>query len=130
MDFFKGINLKLLAMEHMLKLHPKWQGKAVLVQIANPARGRGRDLDEIQTSCKRINDQFGKPGYEPIVFIDKLVSISERMSYYTIAECVVVTDVRDGVNLTPYHHMNILHADRVYLVPNQVQIQMFPKRAC
>ncbi|KAF5183889.1 Alpha,alpha-trehalose-phosphate synthase [UDP-forming] [Thalictrum thalictroides] len=109
MDIFKGINLKLLAMEHMLKLHPKWQGKAVLVQIANPARGRGRDLDEIQAeiqaSCKRINDQFGKPGYEPIVFIDKPVSISERMAYYTIAECVVVTAVRDGMNLTPYEYI-------------------------
>ncbi|PIA33897.1 hypothetical protein AQUCO_03900035v1 [Aquilegia coerulea] len=109
MDIFKGINLKLLAMEQMLKLHPKWQGKAVLVQIANPARGRGRDLDEIQaeiqTSCKRINEQFGKPGYEPIVFIDKPVSISERMAYYTIAECVVVTAVRDGMNLTPYEYI-------------------------
>ncbi|KAL0306776.1 UNVERIFIED_CONTAM: putative alpha,alpha-trehalose-phosphate synthase [UDP-forming] 7 [Sesamum radiatum] len=31
MDIFKGINLKLLAMEQMLKQHPNWQGRAVLV---------------------------------------------------------------------------------------------------
>ncbi|KAL2524670.1 hypothetical protein Adt_09724 [Abeliophyllum distichum] len=66
MDIFKGINLKLLAMEHMLKEHPKWQGRAVLVQIANPARGKGIDLEEIQAeiedSCKRINKELGKPG--------------------------------------------------------------------
>ncbi|KAL5707397.1 hypothetical protein ACHQM5_018301 [Ranunculus cassubicifolius] len=109
MDIFKGINLKLLAMEHLLKHHPKWQGRAVMVQIANPARGRGRDLDEIQAeihaSCKRINEQFGNPGYEPIVYIDKPVSISERMAFYTIAECVVVTAVRDGMNLTPYEYI-------------------------
>ncbi|KAJ4981834.1 hypothetical protein NE237_032671 [Protea cynaroides] len=109
MDIFKGINLRLLAMEQMLKQHPKWQGRAVLVQIANPARGRGRNLDEIEeeikTSCRRINEQFGQPGYEPVVYIDKPVSVSERMAFYTIAECVVVTAVRDGMNLTPYEYI-------------------------
>ncbi|XP_016580879.2 probable alpha,alpha-trehalose-phosphate synthase [UDP-forming] 7 [Capsicum annuum] len=109
LDIFKGINLKLLAMEHMLKQHPKWQGQAVLVQIANPMRGKGIDLEEIQAeiqeSCKRINKQFGKPGYEPIVYIDRSVSSSECMAYYSVAECVVVTAVRDGMNLTPYEYI-------------------------
>lgn len=109
MDIFKGVDLKLLAMEHLLKQHPKWQGRAVLVQIANPARGRGKDLEEIQAeihaSCKRINETFGWPGYEPVVFIDKPLSLSERAAYHTIAECVVVTAVRDGMNLTPYEYI-------------------------
>ncbi|KAM7265552.1 hypothetical protein ACFE04_003235 [Oxalis oulophora] len=109
MDIFKGINLKLLAMEHLLKHHPTWQGRAVLVQITNPARGRGKDLEEIQEeirlSRKRINDTYGQPGYEPIVFIDSPVSLSERAAYYTIAECVVVSAVRDGMNLTPYEYI-------------------------
>ncbi|KAL1812751.1 hypothetical protein DCAR_0625002 [Daucus carota subsp. sativus] len=109
MDVFKGINLKLLAMEQMLKQHPDWQGRAVLVQIVNPARGKGIDLEqtraEILESCKRINAKFGKPGYEPIVFIDKPLSMSEKISYFSIAECVVVTAVRDGMNLTPYEYI-------------------------
>ncbi|KAK6264582.1 Glycosyl transferase [Theobroma cacao] len=109
MDVFKGVNLKLLAMEQLLKQHPKWQGRAVLVQITNPARGRGKDLEEIQAeiqaSCKRINETFGQPGYDPIVFIDRPVSLSERVAYYTVVECVVVTAVRDGMNLTPYEYI-------------------------
>ncbi|KAK9088723.1 hypothetical protein Scep_027805 [Stephania cephalantha] len=109
MDIFKGINLKLLAMEQLLKVHPKWQGRAILVQIANPARGTGRDLEEIQAeikeSCKRINETYGEPGYEPIVFIDRPVSFGERMAFYAVAECVVVTAVRDGMNLTPYEYI-------------------------
>ncbi|KAL1562800.1 putative alpha,alpha-trehalose-phosphate synthase [UDP-forming] 7 [Salvia divinorum] len=109
MDIFKGINLKLLAMEHMLKQHPNWQGRAVLVQIANPSRGKGINLDEINReigeSCQRINKELGRPGYEPIVFIHRSLSISERMAYYSIAECVVVTAVRDGMNLTPYEYI-------------------------
>ncbi|KAG1346538.1 Alpha,alpha-trehalose-phosphate synthase [UDP-forming] 5 [Cocos nucifera] len=109
MDIFKGINLKMLAFEHMLRLHPKWKGRAVLVQIANPARGRGRDLEEIQAeieeSCRRINEEFGNSEYSPVVFIDRPVSIVERIAFYTIAECVVVTAVRDGMNLTPYEYI-------------------------
>ncbi|XP_020272721.1 probable alpha,alpha-trehalose-phosphate synthase [UDP-forming] 7 [Asparagus officinalis] len=113
MDIFKGINLKLLAFEELLKSHPKWQGRAVLVQIANPARGRGRDLEDIQAeiveSCKRINAQFGNSDYSPVVFIDRPVSPAERIAYYTIAECVVVTPVRDGMNLTPYEYIVCRH---------------------
>lgn len=109
MDIFKGIDLKILAMEQMLMQHPKWQGRAVLVQIANPARGKGKDLEEIQaeikTSIERINDKFRQPGYEPIVFIDQPVSLGERAAYYTVAECVAVTAVRDGMNLTPYEYI-------------------------
>ncbi|RWW59137.1 hypothetical protein BHE74_00033991 [Ensete ventricosum] len=109
MDIFKGINLKLLAFEHMLKLHPKWQGRAVLVQIANPARAHGKDLKEIQIeieeSCERINKAFGHGGYSPVVLIDRTISAVEKIAYYTVAECVVVTAVRDGMNLTPYEYI-------------------------
>ncbi|OWM72986.1 probable alpha,alpha-trehalose-phosphate synthase [UDP-forming] 7 [Punica granatum] len=109
MDIFKGVNLKFLAMEQMLTQHPKWQGKAVLVQITNPARGKGKEIEEIQAeiheSCKRINETFGHAGYKPIVFIDRPVSVTEKAAYFTIAECVVVTAVRDGMNLTPYEYI-------------------------
>lgn len=109
MDIFKGINLKILAMEQMLRQHPKWQGRAVLVQIVNPARGKGIHLEEIhseiQESCDRINRIFGRPGYDPIVFVDRAVPIAEKVAYYSIAECVIVTAVRDGMNLTPYEYI-------------------------
>ncbi|KAG0485791.1 hypothetical protein HPP92_009870 [Vanilla planifolia] len=109
MDIFKGINLKLFAFEQMLKTHTKCQGKVVLVQIANPARGRGRDLEEVKVeilqTCKRINEHFGNANYQPVVFLDLPMSIEERIAYYTIAECVVVTAVRDGMNLTPYEYI-------------------------
>ncbi|XP_021893582.1 alpha,alpha-trehalose-phosphate synthase [UDP-forming] 5-like [Carica papaya] len=41
MDIFKGISLKLLAMEQLLMQHPDKRGDVVLVQIANPARVSG-----------------------------------------------------------------------------------------
>ncbi|KAG8077804.1 hypothetical protein GUJ93_ZPchr0007g4241 [Zizania palustris] len=109
MDIFKGINLKFLAFEQMLKMHAEWQGRAVLVQITNPRGGSGKDLEEIQAeideSCKRINGQFGRPGYIPVVLVNRALSSMERMAYYTVAECVVVTAVRDGMNLAPYEYI-------------------------
>lgn len=109
MDIFKGISLKLLAMELLLTQHPEWQEKVVLVQIANPARGRGKDVQEVQdetySTAKRINEAFGQPGYEPVILIDEPLKFYERMAYYVVAECCLVTAVRDGMNLIPYEYV-------------------------
>ncbi|XXG40875.1 hypothetical protein AAC387_Pa01g1481 [Persea americana] len=109
MDIFKGITLKLLAMEQFLLQHPEWQGKVVLVQIANPARGRGKDVKEVQSetyaTVARINKTFGRPGYEPVILIDRPLEFYERIAYYVVAECCLVTAVRDGMNLIPYEYI-------------------------
>ncbi|MFS8017683.1 putative alpha,alpha-trehalose-phosphate synthase (UDP-forming), Trehalose-phosphatase [Helianthus anomalus] len=109
MDIFKGISLKFLAMEQLLIQHPEWQGKLVLVQIANPARGNGNDVKEVKaetySTVKRINELFRKPGYEPIILIDQPLKFYERVAYYVVAECCLVTAVRDGMNLMPYEYI-------------------------
>ncbi|KAG0573335.1 hypothetical protein KC19_VG169200 [Ceratodon purpureus] len=111
MDIFKGIALKLLALEQLLRQHPKLQNRVVLVQIANPARGRGRDIEDLQneayTIAQRINDEFGNEadGYLPVVLLERHVPFFERIAFYTIAECCVVTAVRDGMNLIPYEYI-------------------------
>lgn len=38
MDLFKGIELKLMAVERVLDHHPEWRGKLVLVQVTNAPR--------------------------------------------------------------------------------------------
>lgn len=111
MDIFKGIGLKLLALEQLLRMHPKLRNRVVLVQIANPARGRGRDIDDLQneayTIAQRINEEFGNEadGYTPVVLLERQVPLYERIAFYTIAECCVVTAVRDGMNLIPYEYI-------------------------
>ncbi|KAL0446712.1 UNVERIFIED_CONTAM: Alpha,alpha-trehalose-phosphate synthase [UDP-forming] 6 [Sesamum latifolium] len=109
MDIFKGISLKLLAMEQLLLQHPEKKGKVVLVQIANPARGKGKDVKEVQdetyATVKRINEMFGEPGYDPVILIDQPLKFYERVAYYVVAECCLVTAVRDGMNLIPYEYI-------------------------
>ncbi|CAO2202036.1 unnamed protein product [Urochloa humidicola] len=105
-DLFKGIGLKLLAMEKLLESQEEMRGRVVLVQINNPARSPGRDIDtvraEVQTIQDRINGRFGEPGYSPIVVIDKPLTMHEKLAFYTSADICIVTAVRDGLNRIPY----------------------------
>ncbi|XP_073066050.1 alpha,alpha-trehalose-phosphate synthase [UDP-forming] 6-like [Primulina eburnea] len=109
MDIFKGISLKLLAMEQLLLQQPEQRGKVVLVQIANPARGKGKYVQEVQdetfATVKRVNETFGEPGYDPVILINQPLKFYERVAYYVVAECCLVTAVRDGMNLIPYEYI-------------------------
>ncbi|KAI3680818.1 hypothetical protein L6452_35594 [Arctium lappa] len=109
LDRFKGVNSKVIAMEQMLKSNPNWLRNVVLVQILNPARGQGPDVAEIdaeiRSSCERINKEMGSPGYEPIVLVNRPISLGERAAYYAISEAAIVTPVCDGMNLMPYEYV-------------------------
>ncbi|KAF5443182.1 hypothetical protein F2P56_035763 [Juglans regia] len=109
MDIFKGISLKLLAVEQLLQQRPELQGKIVLVQIVNPARGLGKDVQEAKRetylTAKRINEVYGSPNYEPVILIDRPVPRFEKSAYYAVAECCIVSAVRDGMNLVPYKYI-------------------------
>ncbi|KAF3792046.1 putative alphaalpha-trehalose-phosphate synthase UDP-forming 9 [Nymphaea thermarum] len=109
MDIFKGISLKLLAMEQLLEQHSDLRGKLVLVQIANPARSSGKDVYEAKNEtsliAERVNEKYGYPGYEPVVLIDKSIPLYEKIAFFVVAECCVVNAVRDGMNLVPYTYV-------------------------
>ncbi|KAL3511263.1 hypothetical protein ACH5RR_030664 [Cinchona calisaya] len=109
MDIFKGISLKLLAFEQLLMQHPRLQGNLVLVQIVNPARSSGKDVEEAKretySTASRINEVYGCPGYEPVIVIDRPVDCPEKTAYYAMAECCIVNAVRDGMNLVPYKYI-------------------------
>ncbi|KAK7252365.1 hypothetical protein RIF29_36254 [Crotalaria pallida] len=109
MDIFKGISLKLLAVEQLLQQNPDLQGKVVLIQIVNPARGSGKDVHEAKKEtyliAQRINDTYGTKNYRPVVLIDRPVPRFEKSAYYAVAECCIVNAVRDGMNLVPYKYI-------------------------
>ncbi|GFP80081.1 probable alpha alpha-trehalose-phosphate synthase [UDP-forming] 9 [Phtheirospermum japonicum] len=109
MDIFKGISLKLLAFEQLLRQHKEFRGKLVLVQIVNPARSSGKDVREAKyetyMAADRINGLFGESGYDPVVLIDRPVARDEKTAYYALAECCIVNAVRDGMNLVPYKYV-------------------------
>lgn len=95
-------------MEHMLKQHPEEQGRAVLVQILKPAIGQGIHYDnmlwKIKITCEIINKTYEEPGYTPIYLLEHQVCTIEKFAYYSIAECLVVTPLTNGMNLYPYEY--------------------------
>ncbi|BAT08185.1 probable alpha,alpha-trehalose-phosphate synthase [UDP-forming] 8 [Oryza sativa Japonica Group] len=107
-DIFKGVRLKLLAMESLLETYPALRGRVVLVQIHNPTRCGGRDVERVRGETAkiqaRINARFGGPGYQPVVVVDRAVPMAEKVAYYAAAECCVVSAVRDGLNRIPYFY--------------------------
>ncbi|XP_072147440.1 LOW QUALITY PROTEIN: probable alpha,alpha-trehalose-phosphate synthase [UDP-forming] 8 [Setaria viridis] len=106
-DPFKGVGLKLLALEKMLEADQDMRRRVVLVQINNPARSAGGDADDVRSEAaqieRRINRRFGDGG-ELVVAIDGPVPMWVKAAYYAAADCCVVTAVRDGLNRIPYFY--------------------------
>lgn len=109
MDIFKGISLKLLALEQLLQQHAELRDKIVLVQIVNPARSTGKDVQEAiketQLTVTRINKNYGSPGHDPVILIERSVPLHEKIAYYVVAECCILNALRDGMNLVPYKYI-------------------------
>ncbi|KAK3133381.1 hypothetical protein QOZ80_6AG0535830 [Eleusine coracana subsp. coracana] len=107
-DRLKGVTKKLDALERLLDRYVEIRGNTVLVQINNPARTRGPDVDavrrELNATFHRIYARYSLPGYAPVVMIDGPVSMSEKAAYYAAADCCVVSAVRDGLNRIPYYY--------------------------
>jgi trehalose 6-phosphate synthase/phosphatase len=107
-DIFKGISLKLLGLELLLERAPKLIGKVVLVQIINPARSNGKDVEdaikESMSVAERINDKYGSIDYKPVVLIDYPIPFYEKIAFYSASDCCIVNAVRDGMNLIPYEY--------------------------
>jgi trehalose 6-phosphate synthase/phosphatase len=107
-DIFKGISLKLLGLELLLERAPKLIGKVVLVQIINPARSNGKDVEdaikEAMSVAERINDKYGSIDYKPVVLIDYPIRFYEKIAFYAASDCCIVNAVRDGMNLIPYEY--------------------------
>ncbi|MCX6109807.1 MAG: bifunctional alpha,alpha-trehalose-phosphate synthase (UDP-forming)/trehalose-phosphatase [Proteobacteria bacterium] len=103
LDYTKGIPRRLLAYERMLELHPEMRGKVILIQVAVPSRSEvvayeenKRSVDEI---VGRINGRFGAPGYHPIHYFATGFNQAELIQMYRGVDAMIVTPLRDGMNL-------------------------------
>ncbi|KAK9815725.1 hypothetical protein WJX72_008591 [[Myrmecia] bisecta] len=109
MDMFKGIELKLQAVERVLDHHPEWRGRLVLVQVTNAPRSSGKDITELHDFIVALKDQinakYSSGSYTPIVWLERPVPLYEKIALYSVADVAVVTATRDGMNLVPYEYI-------------------------
>ncbi|HEX6617912.1 MAG TPA: bifunctional alpha,alpha-trehalose-phosphate synthase (UDP-forming)/trehalose-phosphatase [Gemmatimonadales bacterium] len=103
LDYTKGIPRRLLAYEQMLESHPDLRGKVRLVQVAVPSRtnvGAYQQFRELVDGLVgRINGAFGTPQWVPVHYIFRAVSEADLVALYRAADVMLVTPLRDGMNL-------------------------------
>ena len=102
-DYTKGILERLNAVERLLEKWPAWIGRFVFVQVAAPTRtalDEYRSFQErIERVTQRINDRFGRSGYQPVHLLAQHHEHDAVMELFRAADICVVTSLHDGMNL-------------------------------
>jgi len=103
LDYTKGVEERLLAVELLLERHPEFRGRFSFAQLAAPSRTkieRYRLLNEtIEQLAERINQRFGKKDYTPIIMLRSHHEPPEVFRFYRAADLCFVSSLHDGMNL-------------------------------
>jgi trehalose 6-phosphate synthase len=103
LDYTKGILHRLKAYGELLNQVRLGPPKAVLVQVASPSRERVeayRELrDEVELTVSRINGRHAEVGSTPIHYLHQSFPREEMVALYLAADVMLVTPLRDGMNL-------------------------------
>ena len=103
LDYTKGIPRRLLAVDRLLSDRPELAEKIRFVQIAVPSRERVDAYAELRRSVhelvSRINGRHGTPTSVPVHFLYRSIPLDELVALYRAADVMLVTPLRDGMNL-------------------------------
>jgi trehalose 6-phosphate synthase/phosphatase len=103
LDYTKGIPRRLLGFERMLQTHPELRERVRLVQVAVPSRTGVEAYQEFRSLVDglvgRINGAFGTPRWVPVHYIFRGLSAEDLVALYRAADVMLVTPLRDGMNL-------------------------------
>jgi trehalose 6-phosphate synthase/phosphatase len=103
LDYTKGIPRRLLAYERLLRDRPDLHGRVRLIQVAVPSRDTvvayQRFRKEIEEAVGRINGELGTPAWTPIHYLHHALTREQLAALYLAADVMLVTPLRDGMNL-------------------------------
>ncbi|MEV7966293.1 trehalose-6-phosphate synthase [Sphaerisporangium sp. NPDC088356] len=120
LDYTKGIGQRLKAFGELLADKSISPGEAVFVQIATPSRERVEEYrhlrDEIELRVGRINGTHGVLGVPPVNYFHQSYDRDELAALYCAADVMVVTPLRDGMNLVAKEYVACRHDLRGALV--------------
>ncbi|MFN0060495.1 MAG: trehalose-6-phosphate synthase, partial [Planctomycetota bacterium] len=103
LDYTKGIDHRLIAFEELLKRRRLSVDDCVLMQIAVPSREAVEDYVHMRERTEqivgRINGQHSSPGRVAVHYFRRNLTREELVAYYRAADVMLVTPLRDGMNL-------------------------------
>jgi trehalose-6-phosphate synthase len=120
LDYTKGIDLRLRAFESLLEERPDLHGRIVLVQVAVPSREAVGEYQTIRRTIEeyvgRINGNFGRSDWTPVRYYYRGLDRPELIAHYVAADVLLVTPLRDGMNLVSKEYVACRTDDRGVLV--------------
>jgi trehalose 6-phosphate synthase len=103
LDYTKGINVRLRAFSELLAEHRAKRDDTVLIQLATPSRERVESYkvmrEDIERQVGHINGEYGEVGHSIVHYIHRPVPREELIVFYVAADVMLVTPLRDGMNL-------------------------------
>ena len=103
LDYTKGLYQRLRAFGELIFDGKIELGEAVFVQVATPSRERVNQYkvlrDDINRLVGRINGDVGRIGQQPVQYLHTSYPREEMAALYRAADVMVVTPLRDGMNL-------------------------------
>jgi trehalose 6-phosphate synthase len=103
LDYTKGIDVRLRALEELYADGRITADDVVMVQLATPSRERvehyQRMRSDIEQAVGRINGEYGRVGHPAVHYLHQSIPRNELIAFYAAADVMLVTSVRDGMNL-------------------------------
>jgi trehalose 6-phosphate synthase/phosphatase len=103
LDYTKGIPRRLIAFERLLQRKPELRDKVRLIQVAVPSRGEvtayASFRKQVEELVGRINGAVGTLDSVPIHYLHRAVTPEQLTALYCAADAMLVTPLRDGMNL-------------------------------
>ncbi|OSM42550.1 alpha,alpha-trehalose-phosphate synthase (UDP-forming) [Nesterenkonia sp. PF2B19] len=103
LDYTKGIRHRMKAYEELLADGELTVGQACLVQVASPSREGVESYrllrEEIESTVGRINGEYDTLAHTAIRYLHHSYPVEEMVALYLAADVMLVTALRDGMNL-------------------------------
>ena len=103
LDYTKGIEVRLRAFSELLEEGRVKGDDTVLVQLATPSRERVESYrvlrNEIEQQVGRINGEYGEVGHAVVHYLHRPIPRDELIAFFVAADVMLVTALRDGMNL-------------------------------
>ncbi|MDT5020838.1 MAG: trehalose 6-phosphate synthase, partial [Mycobacterium sp.] len=103
LDYTKGIDVRLKALAELLAEGRVKGDDAVLVQLATPSRERVESYQKLREDIERqvghINGEYSEVGRPVVHYLHRPVPREELISFFVASDVMLVTPLRDGMNL-------------------------------
>ncbi|PVG00095.1 hypothetical protein CPB86DRAFT_813377 [Serendipita vermifera] len=100
LDEVQGVRQKFLAFERFLEQNKEFQGKVMLIQVALSTTSINELQGNVTDVISRINMKFSTLTYQPIIFFHTHdITFSQYLALLTVADCFIVTSMREGMAL-------------------------------